>query len=79
MVGLYAREALTLENPDDCRYRFEDGIEGLVISPLTRTQVAPDVVLVYCLPAQAMRWIQGYVYMEGGVLSFSSAGTNFLP
>jgi len=34
----------------------------------------PDVVLIYCLPAQAMRLIQGYLYCEGGVLEFSAAG-----
>ena len=34
----------------------------------------PDVVLIYCLPAQAMRFIQGYLYCEGGVLEFTAAG-----
>jgi uncharacterized protein (DUF169 family) len=36
--------------------------------------VVPDVVLVYCLPAQAMRFIQGYLYTTGGVLEFAAAG-----
>jgi uncharacterized protein (DUF169 family) len=30
--------------------------------------------LIYCLPAQVMRFVQSYLYMEGGVLEFSSAG-----
>jgi uncharacterized protein (DUF169 family) len=46
----------------------------MVISPLSRTKVVPDVVLIFCLPAQVMRLIQGYLYHEGGVLEFTAAG-----
>lgn len=73
-VGLYARDTMTSEKLAKHLYRFEAPIQGLVISPLLKTKVAPDVVLMYCLPAQAMRFIQAYLYMEGGVLDFSSAG-----
>lgn len=73
-VGLYAKDTLTAEKLARHLFRFEDPIKGLVISPLARTKVEPDVILVYCLPAQAMRFIQGYLYVEGGVLAFSSAG-----
>ena len=34
-------------------YIFNNEYLGLVISPLTRTKVVPDVVQIYCLPAQA--------------------------
>jgi uncharacterized protein (DUF169 family) len=73
-VGLYAKDVETSQKLAAHLYRFEEGIGGLVISPLARTKVIPDVVLVYCLPAQAMRFIQAYLYMAGGVLNFSSAG-----
>jgi len=73
-VGLYAKDAMTSEKLVKHLYRFDEDIQGLVISPLARTKVVPDVVLIYCLPAQAMRFIQGYLYVEGGVLEFSSAG-----
>jgi len=73
-VGLYAKDGETSERLAAHLHRFEEAIGALVISPLTRTKVIPDVVLVYCLPAQAMRLIQGYLYVAGGVLNFSSAG-----
>ncbi|MCD6585219.1 MAG: DUF169 domain-containing protein [Desulfobacteraceae bacterium] len=73
-VGLYAKDTMTSEKLFKHLYRFDEEIQGLVISPLARTKVVPDVVLIYCLPAQAMRFIQGYLYVEGGVLEFSSAG-----
>jgi len=73
-IGLYAKDQKTGEKMSAHLYFLENKYQGLVISPLTRTRVVPDVVLIYCLPAQAMRLIQGYLYMEGGVLEFTSAG-----
>ena len=73
-IGLYAKDAATSEKLGKYLYRFEEEIDGLVISPLIKTKVVPDVVLVYCLPAQVMRFVQSYLYMEGGVLEFSAAG-----
>jgi uncharacterized protein (DUF169 family) len=73
-VGLYGKDSDTLDKSLKNLYPVEEEISGLVISPLTRTKVIPDVVQVYCLPAQAMRLIQGYLYHEGGVLEFTAAG-----
>lgn len=73
-VGLYAKDVETSEKLMPHLYRFPEPIGGLVISPLTRTKVVPDVVLIFCLPAQAMRFVQAYLYVAGGVLNFSSAG-----
>lgn len=39
--------------------------KGLVISPLTRSRIAPDVILVYGNSAQVMRLIQGAMYANG--------------
>ncbi|MFB0561812.1 MAG: DUF169 domain-containing protein [Candidatus Lokiarchaeia archaeon] len=51
-----------LENMD----RLKPGeYSGVVISPLARTKIAPDVILVYGNPAQIMRLIQGVMYKEG--------------
>lgn len=52
---------------------LDKDFHGLAISPLSRSKLIPDVVLVYCLPAQAMRFIQAYLYVEGGVLEFTAA------
>ena len=38
---------------------------GLVVSPLTRTKIVPDLILVYGNPAQMMRLIQGAMYKDG--------------
>ncbi|MFX0092631.1 MAG: DUF169 domain-containing protein [Candidatus Hodarchaeota archaeon] len=38
---------------------------GIIVSPLTRTKIVPDVILVYGNPAQIMRMIQGAMYKDG--------------
>jgi len=73
-VGLYSKDAKTLEKALEFFFPMEEEILGLVISPLARTKVVPDVVLTYCNPAQVMRLIQGYLYNEGGVMEFTAAG-----
>ncbi|MHA1925585.1 MAG: DUF169 domain-containing protein [Candidatus Thorarchaeota archaeon] len=64
--GGYAADeagAKTIRENIDClgkgKYR------GLVISPLTRTKIEPDVVLVHGNSAQILRMIQGAMYKEG--------------
>jgi uncharacterized protein (DUF169 family) len=73
-VGLYAKDLETAKKWQDKVYMLKEKYSGLIISPLTRTKIEPDVVQIYCNPAQAMRLIQGYLYHEGGVLNFTSAG-----
>lgn len=73
-TGLYARDSLTNRKLERHLHRLDGEFAGLVISPLTRARVVPDSVMIYCLPAQAMRFVQGYLFMEGGVLEFSAAG-----
>src|SRR6056297_940912 len=67
-VGLYAKDSETAREFEKHRYALDEEIRGLIISPLTRTKVLPDTVLCYCLPAQAMRFVQSYLFMTGGVL-----------
>jgi uncharacterized protein (DUF169 family) len=73
-VGLYARDRVIESKFGQHLYSLDREFAGLIISPLTRTKVIPDSIMVYCLPAQAMRFVQGYLFMEGGVLEFSAAG-----
>jgi len=55
--------------------RLETGkYDGVVISPLTRTKIVPDVILVYGNPAQIMRLIQGAMYKEGKKVKSELAG-----
>jgi len=73
-IGLYAKDLETSKKFQKHLYIFNNEYMGLVISPLTRTKVIPDVVQIYCMPAQAMRLTQAYLYMEGGILKFTDAG-----
>jgi len=55
--------------------RLEPGkFGGVVISPLTRTKIVPDVILVYGNPAQIMRLIQGAMHKEGKKVKSELAG-----
>ncbi len=47
---------------------------GVIISPLTRTRIVPDVILVYGNPAQIMRLIQGAMHKEGKKVKSELAG-----
>ncbi len=73
-LGLYARDMEASRKLEDHLFRLDENFLGLVISPLSRTRVVPDVVLVYCLPAQAMRLVQSYLFLQGGAMTFSSTG-----
>jgi uncharacterized protein (DUF169 family) len=62
---------IILENID----HLEEGkYKGLVISPLTKTKIIPDLILVYGNPAQIMRLLQGAMYKEGKKLKCKLAG-----
>ena len=73
-AGYVSNEAAAktlLENMD----RLKPGkYRGVVISPITRTKIAPDVILVYGNPAQIMRLIQGTTYKEGKKLKTELLG-----
>ena len=73
-VGLYAKDTAVAGKFEQHLHSLEYDFLGLIISPLSRTKVVPDTVMIYCLPAQAMRFVQGYLFMEGGALAFSAAG-----
>jgi uncharacterized protein (DUF169 family) len=73
-IGLYAKNAAANDKFEKHLYGLDKDFHGLAISPLSRSKIIPDVVLIYCLPAQAMRFIQAYLYVQGGVLEFTAAG-----
>ncbi|MFX1387236.1 MAG: DUF169 domain-containing protein [Promethearchaeota archaeon] len=73
-VGLYSKDIETAEKFQEHLYTLKENYIGLVISPLTRTKIEPDIVQIYCNPAQVTRLIQAYLFIKGGVLNFTSAG-----
>ena len=55
--------------------RFEVGsYEGILTSPLHKSPVDPDLILIFGNSAQILRLIHGYVWSSGERLSFSSSG-----
>ena len=73
-VGLYASDLETSGKVREHLHLLNNEFAGVVLSPLTRTRTEPDVIFVYCMPAQAMRLIQAYLYFKGGVMQFTAAG-----
>jgi uncharacterized protein (DUF169 family) len=46
----------------------------ILIAPLARIPLEPDVVLIYGLPAQVMRLVHGALYAEGGAITSAFEG-----
>jgi len=71
----YASEENTAKTIVENIDRLEPGRCGaVIISPLTRTKIVPDVILVYGNPAQIMRLIQGAMHKEGKKVKSELAG-----
>jgi uncharacterized protein (DUF169 family) len=73
-IGLYSSDQKVAEKWTKHLHFLPKRYKGIIISPLTRSKIVPDVILVFCNPAQAMRLIQAQLYNEGGVLEFTAAG-----
>lgn len=56
--------------------RVEPGVAGVLTYPLARPfeGLAPDVVVIYVNSAQAMRFVQAFLYQEGGEFVMKSSG-----
>lgn len=62
----YARDEESARKRAEGMARLEPGAyPAVVFSPLTRTRVVPDVVLVYANPAQAMRLVHAVTHWTG--------------
>lgn len=48
--------------------------EAVLLGPLQKIPVQPDVVIVYGNAAQILRIVNGYLYDKGGRLTFSTSG-----
>jgi len=47
---------------------------GVVFSPLERTKIEPDLVMIFCNPAQLMRLVHGATQEAGGSVQSMSSG-----
>jgi len=73
-IGLYAKDAATASQWFDALHYVRGKCAGILISPLVRTKIIPDVIQIYGLPAQIMRLVQSYLFMVGGTMAFTSLG-----
>ena len=48
--------------------------QGILTSPLNRTKIEPDVVLIYGNPTQAFILVHGYLYNVGGAIDIQYTG-----
>ena len=69
------------ENPEAARKqieaipRLDKGVcAGLIVSPLELTTWKPDLVMIYCNPAQMMRLVQAATYHDGRPINSSFGG-----
>lgn len=72
--GYVANEAAAKTLIDNMDRLSQGEYSGLVVSPLTRTRIVPDVIIVYGNSAQIMRLIQGATYKEGKKLKTELLG-----
>jgi uncharacterized protein (DUF169 family) len=71
----YARDAEAVRNAMASFRQLELGEDLVVVySPLERTRVEPDVVLIHVNPAQLMRLIHGGTYQTGRSIESSFSG-----
>jgi len=56
--------------------RVEPGVAGVLTYPLARSfeGLAPDLVVIYVNSAQAMRFVQAFLYQQGGEFVMRSSG-----
>lgn len=73
-VGLYAKGVENEKRFVETLEPLDKGAKGVLISPLERTKIVPNVTLVFGNAAQMMRLVQSYLYMRGGILNFTAAG-----
>jgi len=56
--------------------RVSPGVSGVLTYPLTRpfNEITPDLVVIYVNSAQAMRFVQAFLYQQGGEFVMKSSG-----
>jgi len=74
-AGMFSASPEVGKKEEDLVDRFEYGEHShMLVAPLNRMPLDPDLIMVYGNPAQVMRLIQGALYNEGGAVQSSSMG-----
>lgn len=75
-TGIYQRDRAAAAAMQQAMPRVEPGVAGVLTYPLTRPVpgFTPELVVIYCNTAQAMRLVQAFLYHEGGEFVMKSSG-----
>ena len=74
-TGTYFKDEQAALNMIETTPKFERGkYEAIVVAPLHKIPLRPDVVVVYANAAQILRIVNGYLYNKGGRIEFSASG-----
>lgn len=74
-TGTYFNSEQAARHMIDTMPKFEKGTyKAILVGPLQKMPVQPDVVIVYGNAAQLLRVVNGYLYNKGGRVTFSASG-----
>ena len=74
-TGTYFSSEEAAKNMIETMPKFERGkYQAMLVGPLDRISVKPDVVVIYGNVAQMLRIVNGYLYDTGNRLDFSASG-----
>lgn len=75
-IGIYQKDQAAAAAMQQAMPRLPAGTAGLLTFPLARPVegIAPDLVVVYLNPAQAMRFVQAFLFHKGGEFVMKSSG-----
>jgi len=74
--GVYQETQLAAAAMQQLMPRVETGVVGVLTYPLIRpfNGITPDLVVLYVNSAQAMRFVQAFLYQQGGEFVMKSSG-----
>jgi len=75
-TGVYQESQLAAAAMQQMMPRVEPGVAGVLTYPLARSfeELTPDLVVIYVNSAQAMRFVQAFLYHQGGEFVMRSSG-----
>lgn len=75
-TGVYQETVQAAAAMQQLMPRVEPGVAGVLTYPLARpfSGVSPDLVVIYVNSAQAMRFVQAFLYHQGGEFVMKSSG-----
>lgn len=74
--GIYQQDRAAAAAMQERMPRVPTGVAGVLTYPLSRpvAGLAPELVVIYVNSAQAMRFVQAFLYREGGEFVMKSSG-----